>query len=363
MKAARHLGKPMLYVIADSLKAAGLRHITGNLVLHPWPFEQEGVGQRWEMGDIESGFAPPVDGFGYNSNVCHLAVLPGPTLGSAPSCVLEPDFAPVHVKCLATTGAPGSVPSITMHVEPEDTSVLIQGEIPMKNAGQYLWVPVQDPALYFGRALRDAMEKQGITVDGEVVVDRSVRAQPAGTPLYTHLSPPLVSVVSVMNKESDNYLAEYVLHALSAHVGGVGRRERGTDAVLNFMARGGIDKHAMVLEDGCGLSRQNLVSARALCRVLEMMAQSPSGEAFKSTLSVGGVDGTLAHRLGGKEFSGRLLGKTGTISRVSSVAGYVTAADGEEFAVAILCNNFKVGFTAVRGAQDRLMEQLILGLR
>jgi PBP4 family serine-type D-alanyl-D-alanine carboxypeptidase len=348
----------------DSLAGRGLRYVSGNLVLRTSPYLLEGAAARWELGDINGGFAPPVDGFGFYSNVCHLQILPGTTVGSDAVFTLDPPYAPVNVKSKVITVGKGSPPSINLQVEPEDTSILVTGEIPFGNNGQFLWIPVQDPTLYFGRTFRAALQRQGIMIGGDVVVDRAARVERgAGTLFFVHQSPPLPNVLAVMNKESDNYLSEYVLHALSLAACGIADRRCGLQAVGNFLSKCGIAKTDVVLEDGCGLARQNLISAKAMTKMLKKMASHPLGDVYRSTLSVSGVDGTLQGRLGGADYGGRMYGKTGSMTRVSSLAGYVTARNGETFAVAILCNNFRTSLTHIRRVQDRILEQVIDGLR
>ena len=351
---------PHLRAWADSLAAHGLRHVSGNLVLRTWPCQLESAAPGWELSDVQAGFAPPLDGFGFYSNVCHLAVLPGTTEGGNASFEIDPPFAPLHVTSNVVTSPAGTASSLTMQVEPEDTSVIVSGQIPLRHAPEFFWAPVQDPALYFGRAFRIAMESRGIHVDGDVVVDRTgYGAGDFGTVLFVHQSAPLSEVISVMNKESDNYLAEYVLQALAMGAGGVGDRRAGTNAVLNFLQRCGVDRGDVAVEDGCGLAREDLVSARSLVQLLRAMHAHPYGEVFKSTLSVSGRDGTLSGRMGGTKYAGRLRGKTGSMTRVSALAGYLEGNNGEMYAVAFMFNNFRTTLSRVRAIQDQILERLV----
>jgi len=245
-----------------------------------------------------------------------------------------------------------------MQVEPEDTSVVISGEMPLHHTPEFFWAPVQDPALYFGRAFRLALERHGLSIDGEVIVDRVAHsARESSTVLYAHESASLSTVMSVMNKESDNYLAEYVLQALGLAAGGAGDRKAGTDAVLNFLRRCGIDKADVVVEDGCGLARQNLISARSLIQLLRAMHNHPDYEAFQNTLAVSGERGTLSGRMG-RENVGRMHGKTGSMTRVSALAGYLEGNNGEIYAIALLFNNFRISLSHVRAIQDQILERL-----
>jgi serine-type D-Ala-D-Ala carboxypeptidase/endopeptidase (penicillin-binding protein 4) len=356
-KAADSLHMPVLRFVASSLAAQGLRRITGDLVMRSWPYRLECAAPAWELNDIHGGFAPAVDGFGFNNNVCNAAILPGDSVGALARFTLDPPYAPVHFRTQVHTSRAGSESWIEFEVIPADTSVLIAGEIPANDNGQYLYVPVQDPSLYYGRALAAALSKQGIELDGRVVVDRS-GAGGASAVLYSYTSLPLTDALRLMNKESDNYAAEYVLHALGRGAGNGATRRDGLAAVMKFLTKAGVDKKEVNVEDGCGLARQNIVSARAIVKVLRAMFHHPAYETFRSTLSISGKDGTLSGRMG-NDLAGRVFGKTGTMTHVSALAGYTTDDRGQPLAFAILCNNFRTTVPHVRFVQDRLVERFV----
>jgi len=359
-KSVDSLGGPVLRTWADSLLAHGIRRVSGDIVLRTWPYRLESALESWEVGDVNVGFAPPVDGFGFNSNVCHVQVLPASALGDSARFVLDPPFAPVHLKPRVATVPAQSGCWLDLQVAPADTTAVITGDMPLDEDGEFLWISVQDPARYFGFALKNALEKRGIAVEGQVMVDRSAsNSRAPQSNLFEYSSPPLPAVLSLMNKESDNFSSEHVLRALGLAAGGVPDRRTGLDAVSRFAARFGIGKSTLHLEDGCGLSRQNLVSARAAVKLLRAMYASPERDVFLSTLAVSGTDGTLTYRLNAPQVVGRIRGKTGTMTQVSNIAGYLQAEDGEEFAFAMLCNHFANSIHHVRAAQDRLLERLV----
>ncbi|MDD5087524.1 MAG: D-alanyl-D-alanine carboxypeptidase/D-alanyl-D-alanine-endopeptidase [bacterium] len=359
IKSAKYFHAPALRAWADSLKDRGVRGISGNLVLRVWPYRLESAAAGWEMGDVNAGFAPPLDGFGFNSNVCHLGIFPSETVDGAPRFTVDPDYAPLSVRSNVVTSNADSSPMIEMWSLPRDTSISVVGEIPVHDDGEFLWVPMQDPARYFGCALRDALEQRGIAIGGDIVVDRSSFGPPSGEPFYVHCSPPLTQLVTLINKDSDNYAAEYLLAAVGAAETGSPERRHGVKALMSFAARCGVESKEMHLEDGCGLSRKNVVSARAITRFLRAMHRHPHSAAFESSLSIAGVDGTLSHRLSMPLTARRVIGKTGSMSHVSGVAGYAETLSGDTMAFAVLCNHFQCTLPHVRGAQDHLIEQFL----
>jgi PBP4 family serine-type D-alanyl-D-alanine carboxypeptidase len=356
------LHAPVLFSLVDSLRANGVRRIGGNIILRTWPYALESQPSIWEIGDVQQGYAPAIDGFGFNSNVCHLSVLPGNFEGAIPLLVLDPPYAPLRLESTVVTSAPESKPWVSFHIVAEDTVVKLSGSIPLGSEGQFLWVPVQNPALYFGRAFEHALKTREMEFAGSVVVDRWTHsANDNEHSLFVHESAPLVKIMEVMNKQSDNFLAESVLRALGVATNGAASSEAGQIGITLFLSKQGLQWKQVSLVDGSGISRRNLISAQALIQILTKMQSHPYAEQFKSTLSIGGVDGTLGGRLGSPELAGHVYGKTGTMTYVSSVAGYLSTTWGEEIAFAILCNNFQTPPRTIRAIQDRLIERVARG--
>ena len=362
VKADDSLRAPLLRAVADSLMAHGLREVRGDIVVRTWPYRLEGAAPAWEIGDVNGGFAPAVDGFGFNSNVCHLQVMPAESAAAAPTYILDPPFAPLHIRSEVVTAGAGTAPWIDLQFHPMDTSVTLSGEIALDDDGEFLWVPMQDPARYFGCALQDALVKRGVVVRGRIVVDRSsLPLSDSAVLLYAHRSQSLSAYLALMNKESDNYTAEYVARALAVSASGTGERRAGLNAIGRFLNRIGISKREFFLADASGLARQNEVSARALVTLLCAMRAHPAGETFIASLSMSGKDGTLQYRLSGEGLAGSVHAKTGTIGGVSALAGYATNPQGETFAFAMLFNHVRTSQTFVHSVQDRILESLLLG--
>jgi D-alanyl-D-alanine carboxypeptidase/D-alanyl-D-alanine-endopeptidase (penicillin-binding protein 4) len=165
--------------------------------------------------------------------------------------------------------------------------------------------------------------------------------------------------MKVTNKESDNYTAEYILRALAAERGGAANSAAGLDAVEKFLGKQSIGSDQIRIKDGCGLARQNLVSTEGIARLLATMYHHPYFAVFEQSLAVSGHDGTLADRLSSPEFRGRVHAKTGTMTGVSSLAGYAYPASGDTLGFAIICNNFVSSPRVVRAVQDQLIARAL----
>jgi D-alanyl-D-alanine carboxypeptidase len=178
------------------------------------------------------------------------------------------------------------------------------------------------------------------------------------TPIAEHLSPPLREVVALINKPSDNLITEITLKALGKEVRGEGTTAAGVQVLREFLQSAGLEMGAVHIVDGSGLSRINGVSAENFVRLLEYMHRSPHAEAFRESLPVYGVDGTLRNRLRGTPVQGNGYAKTGSLNRVSSVSGYLRTKSGRWLAFSIIMNAYNAAGSDARALQDRLVQIL-----
>ena len=209
---------------------------------------------------------------------------------------------------------------------------------------------VEDRALACGTVLKEMLQQAGIVVNGEV----SHGTVPSGAVVIaTHLSPPLMDILRLMNKPSDNVIAELIFKTLGAEVKGEpGTWQKGRQVIGEFLGEMG---SGFRIVDGSGLSRYNLVTAELLANLLvfvyndfELMPD------YVASLPIAGVDGTLKNRMKGMRAEKVLRAKTGTLSGVSALAGYTVTADGEVLAFSILISHYAGPATPARRIQDTI---------
>ena len=208
-------------------------------------------------------------------------------------------------------------------------------------------------ALPCGYLLKTELEQKGIEVVGDVV---SGTVPPDAHSVAKHLSPPLADILKLMNKPSDNWIAELVFKTIGAEVvGEPGTWRKGREAVTNFLNEimGEPPLHRFV--DGSGLSRYNLLNAELLTKLLVYMYHNfELMPEYLASLPIAGVDGTLRNRMQGVSAEKTLRAKTGTLSGVSALAGYTVTADGEVFAFGILISHYIGSATPARNIQDKI---------
>ena len=188
--------------------------------------------------------------------------------------------------------------------------------------------------------------------------------------LASHVSVPFEQDVTVTNKVSQNLHAELYLRVLGRLEGGDGSIAQGLRVVRQFLinsaatgaqagtgpiAGPGIDPGDFVFYDGSGLSPDDLITPRALTRLLAFAARQPWGADYRASLPIGGVDGTLSGRLTEPALKGKVFAKTGTLSEVHGLSGYLVAASGRAVTFSILCNDRNPSGDAARNALDKIV--------
>ena len=209
---------------------------------------------------------------------------------------------------------------------------------------------VEDRALACGTVLKGMLQREGIIVNGEV---SDGMVPPGAVVIATHLSPPLADILKLMNKPSDNAIAELIFKTLGAEVKGEpGTWQKGRQVIGEFLEEIGA---AFRVVDGSGLSRYNLVTTELLVDLLvfvyndfELMPD------YVASLPIAGVDGTLKNRMKGMHAEKVLRAKTGTLSGVSALAGYTVTANGEVLAFSILISHYAGPVAPARRIQDTI---------
>jgi D-alanyl-D-alanine carboxypeptidase/D-alanyl-D-alanine-endopeptidase (penicillin-binding protein 4) len=180
----------------------------------------------------------------------------------------------------------------------------------------------------------------------------------SGRVLARHISVPVAEDIMVTNKVSQNLHAELLLRLLGKVHGTDGSLAQGARVVRQFLVGAGVDDKDFFLYDGSGMSPEDCIAPRALTQLLTYASRQPWGAAWRETLPVAGVDGTLAGRFKASALKGRMWAKTGTSSEVNALSGYLTAASGKTLAFSILVRGRRPGSEAELQAVDRIAEAI-----
>lgn len=352
---------------ADSLRAAGITRIEGDIIGDDDVVDDVPLGRGWSWDDETFYYSAQLSGLSFNDNVIHMHVEAGGP-GSPASIWWDPintDYVNVinrtrtiHADSSLDEGYRRHRNSNTIDV----TTLTPLGDSDIEE------ITVENPTLFFVHVFRESLQNAGIPVAGGAVdVDfisiKPEYAEPELRRVAVHTSLPLADIVRMVNKPSQNLYADMLIKTLAAEFpresedADPGSTELGLEVAMRSFVNAGIDTSRIQLADGSGLSRHNLISPETTSRLLEYMWSHPDAatrEAFYASLSVAGVDGTLRHRMRSGPAHRNVRAKTGSLSNVSSLGGYIRSADGTPLAFAAMCNHFTEPTRDVRRAQDRL---------
>jgi D-alanyl-D-alanine carboxypeptidase/D-alanyl-D-alanine-endopeptidase (penicillin-binding protein 4) len=209
--------------------------------------------------------------------------------------------------------------------------------------------------------LKEELKRHSIGVTGKIRVihsgDMPADAKNGWHLLAEHESPPLYRALEIINKHSQNLHAEMLLRTLGAEFKNQGTDEAGLDAVRDFLAEAGVegmDSEKIQLNDGCGLSRDNLVTPRFQASLLKFLSTRPYFDLFLNTLAISGTDGTLKNRLSSEQVRGTIHAKTGSLAGVSTLSGYMTTKSGRNLVFCIFANNVRASMTTVKRTIDEI---------
>jgi D-alanyl-D-alanine carboxypeptidase/D-alanyl-D-alanine-endopeptidase (penicillin-binding protein 4) len=354
--------------LADRIVAAGVKHVKGDLVGDESYLNGAPVGSGWEWEDLTWEYGAQVSALTINDNAIDLTVKPGGTVG-APVVITTgpPTSGFMTISNRATTSARDSKSNLQIYRSLGANTLEVSGSVPLGGNGWTGSVAIPDPALAFVTMLSDALAKKGVKIDGRVRtetarskgivnVPRPVTLIPsAGASTSADLveiaqqpSPPFAIIAANTLKPSQNLYTELILRILSK-APYEGRapvapsqtdEEAGLATVKTFMRQAGVGENDIALNDGSGLSRNDLITANDTVQLLIFMSKHKYFAQFRDALPIAGTDGTLRTRLKGTPAEGNLRAKTGSLSSVASLSGYVTTAAGEHLAFSMMLNNY-----------------------
>lgn len=334
------LDKPVFVELAEMLQNAGIRKIKGDIVGDDSYFDQRAYGKGWTATDLRSAYGAPINALSINNNVLWVSVRPG-ALKKAVKIDLDPQTSYFRISNKAITGSRKAKRTIRARLIPETRTISVTGVLPQRqNYSQY--VLLNNPAELAAALLKEQLEKRGIEVEGKISAlhhgDDAAAERSNWKFLAEHQSPPLIRALQIINKRSQNLHAEMLLRTLGAEFKGAGTNEAGLEVVKEFLVEAGIDSEKIRLNDGCGLSRENLLTPRFQTSLLDFLLKRPYFDLFVNTLAVSGTDGTLRNRLSATQVRGSIHAKTGTLNGVTTLSGYMTTKSGRNLIFSIFAN-------------------------
>jgi D-alanyl-D-alanine carboxypeptidase/D-alanyl-D-alanine-endopeptidase (penicillin-binding protein 4) len=343
--------------MADAAVAKGLKSVDGDIVADDSYFPYDPYPAGWNVGDVFFRFGAPIGAIAINDNMVSVTMRAGASTTDPPTMTINPGGAADTFGMELSTAASSDKSGFAVVRQPGTNFLLLRGAISPGHAPMRIDIAMPDPAKTAAAELKALLEARGVRISG------GIRAQHGPPPVTTasgdpvllptdtsanvpnltvlaeHLSPPLIETVRVTNKVSQNLHAELLLRAVGREKIGVGSTAAGLKAERDFLRTAGVADGDVVLSDGSGLARDDLVTPRAAVTLLQWIAREPWGAAFLSTLPVAGVDGTLENRMKNSAATGLVQAKTGAEDHARGLSGYATTRGGDYLAFSIFVNN------------------------
>jgi serine-type D-Ala-D-Ala carboxypeptidase/endopeptidase (penicillin-binding protein 4) len=340
-----HDGDPLTAIgeMASQLCQAGVREINGDIAGVATRYGPDLYPDGWTLDDSLYGYGAPVSSLVVNDGVVSVTVHPG---SPGDLAFLETDPGLEHFVILNQVVTEISDRARIRVIRPSGSSeIVLSGTIGNRAPEWKTDLAVDDPALFASEALLDALRERGIVVrgsaTGEYCPPASGSCAPNADPTVAiHTSPPLWETVQVINKVSQNLQAEMLLREASYATSGSGNLDAALAAREEFLKGIGVSPEGtgFSLGDGSGLARQDLATPDSTVALLQSMWRSPVRDTWLASLPTGGVDGSLQHRFHNLVAADHVHAKTGSISHVNSLSGYIETQRHGWLAFSVMVN-------------------------
>ncbi len=353
--------------LATRIVAAGVKRVEGDIVGDESYFIGPKYGSGWNWEDLTWYYGAEITPLTANDNALDLFIKPGAAIGQPALITTGPPDPLLTIVNKVTTSAKGSKRELSIHRGLNENTITITGSIALEDRGYTGGIGISHPGLLFVYMLRSSLAQKGVTITGASRISgatpqptaitgvtisgtngSSTSSSPFQNEIATLQSPPFSLIAAQTLKPSQNLYTELILRTLGkitpppATMSNLTQtsEELGLEAVKSFLKSVGIRPEALVLDDGSGLSRNDMITAEASIQLLTFMSKHRYATVFRDALPIGGVDGTLRNRFKGTPAENNVRAKTGSLSSAASLGGYLTTAGGEKLAFSIIVNNY-----------------------
>ncbi|NIA20878.1 MAG: D-alanyl-D-alanine carboxypeptidase/D-alanyl-D-alanine-endopeptidase [Anaerolineaceae bacterium] len=334
---------------AALLKSRGVKAIKGDLVFDDSVFESQWVHPGWPVNQYNEWYEAPVGGLVLNDSCVEVHVRPAARTGLPALVTISPPTRYFKLRGRILTRSK-SRNNLRIDRPRGSETFVLKGTVPLKSGRQTYLRTVHDPGAFAATVIRETFAAEGLPIAGRVVRKRLWTRSwqlPKGFQAQVVHTSTLAQTVAVANTRSQNLYAECILKALAAYSGNKDRPwpsaqgawTAGRQEVARTLDAMGVPTGGCVFDDGCGLSRRNRLTPRALTKLLLVMYRGKQAEMWMNSLATSGdPGGSLRNRMGDEPLRGRVHAKTGYLRNVRALAGYVRTLSGRTIAFAMLAD-------------------------
>lgn len=343
------------------LDSLGIKGLNGYLIGDDSYFDDQHYPIGWEWNDLSFYYAAQIDALSFDNNCVELTVQANKNVGDAPTISWTPlntDY--VHFVNEQIITPPGTPYEESYRRMLGTNTFLLKSKLPLHYVDKQA-LAIDNPALYFIDSFKKYLGMNGFQWNKSgLLVDSQHHDWSDSTKyhvLATHYSPPVSDLITQINTDSNNFYTEMMLKAAAAKKYDTqGTTDLGIHLVKDFADSIGIDTSNVVMTDGCGLSAQTLISTYTETLLLTKMRHSPYFPVYYNSLAVASEDGTLEDRFLDTPLQGDIHGKTGYISGVRSLTGYMTTAKKHLLIFSVIANHFSTKKVKIDDIDRKILE-------
>ncbi|MEG4024568.1 D-alanyl-D-alanine carboxypeptidase/D-alanyl-D-alanine-endopeptidase [Microcoleus sp. S13C4] len=351
------IAEAQLKSLAQQLKQRGISQVN-ELIGDDSYFQGSAVNPNWEWEDAQAGYGAPINSLIFNQNSIDLLLSPQDLGQPLKVTFAEPKLANQwQIQNNSVTVAQSESEFIEVGREFDRPIIRVSGQLKVGGEPESAYVAVVNPANNFLQQFQQVLAAEGIPVKQALVASnyRNFNQE-----LATVESPPLAELVRETNRESNNLYAEVLLRLLGKLTDKMPQQqedtgEMGLKELKTVLTQLGVNPNSYILADGSGLSRHNLISPEALVQTLRFMANSPAASIYRASLPIAGENGTLKNRFNNTPNRVILQAKTGTLSGVSALSGYIEVPNYEPLVFSIIVNQSDLSAAKMRSATDEIV--------
>lgn len=343
---------------AELLKKKGIKKIEGAIIGDAGIFDDNMIPAQWIWADIGNYFGAGASGLSYHDNKYALYLKSGAVGSKSLITKTKPEIDGLQMINNVSSG--GNDDNAFIYGAPYSYYREIQGTIPANKNNYEVEGSIPDPALFCAQSLEKSLKKIGIKITKKSTTTRILREADEYLfsnkyTLYKHYSPTLNEIIYWTNFKSNNLYAEHLLKYIAYKKDGIGRENEGTEIITAFWKNKGVDVNGFFMNDGCGLSRSNVITTKTEAQILRLMAKDKNFKAYYRSFPIAGKIGPLDNFCEGTSAKDNLCAKSGYITRARGYAGYVKNKKGEMLCFSLLANNYECKPPEMKKKLEKLM--------
>lgn len=345
----------------SALYSKGIRKIDGNLIGNDSFFDNQQYPKGWSWEDLSFYYGVEISALSFNNNAVDLTVYANGAIGETP----EIEWFPFDTDYVNFVNQQVITPPHTEYDEfyrrkLGTNTIKLASKLP-KGYVEKESLSIHNAPLFFLDTFKKYLEDGNIELSGRIIVDSQSQDwnEKSYQQLAEHVSVPFDLMLAHINKQSDNFYTEMLLKTAAAeHYGTTGSTELGISLVKDFAHSMGMDTTKIEMEDGSGMAAKTLLKIDDLNKLLVKMHNHPYFDTYQKSLPTAGIDGSLENRFLNSPLKGKIKGKTGYVSGVRTLSGYMEAASGQQLVFSIAANNYTQETSYIDYVQEKILERI-----